>query len=82
MHTVHLDSDPEVVGLIIEPTPGNSHPSLFSLSPTGNKRAGNTNQAVFSGWSMLLVCTIELEFTLRGERTKMYTLALTCIGQI
>ena len=40
--------------------------------------AGNTNQAVFSGRSTLLVCTIELECTLRGERSKMYTLALTC----
>ena len=39
--------------------------------------AGNTNHPDLSGRSMLLVCIIEMECTLRGGRSKMYTLALT-----
>ena len=32
-----------VVGLIIDPSPSNRHPSLFPPGPTGHKVAGNTN---------------------------------------
>ena len=36
-------SEGPVVGLIIEPQPGNMCPCLFPPGPTGNQRAGNTN---------------------------------------
>ena len=65
-----------VVGLIIKHTPGNRPPSPFPPDATGYQRAGNTNHPDLSGRSKLLVCTIDLECTLRGGRSQMYTLAL------
>ena len=72
-----LVSEGPVVGLIIEPPPGNRPPSLSPPGPTRNQRGGNTDHPDLSGRFIYWVWPIDRECTLRGGRSKMYTLALT-----
>ena len=64
--------------LIIEPRPGNRSPCLLLPGTTGCQRAGNTNHPDLSGRPIWWVCSIYLECTPTGERSKMHMLALTC----
>ena len=69
-----------VVGLIIEPTPGNRFCKLFPLLLREIIMAGNTDQRVFSGRPIILGLVYRKGMYSERGRSKIYMVALTCLA--